>query len=61
MPWSSGYGTRLAFKRMCVRIPAPETGWIFCTIYCCKNCTFCLTRPEKEAGDDHFCSDNILY
>ena len=27
-PWSSGYGRRLMFERLWVRIPAPYTGWI---------------------------------
>ena len=26
-PWSSGYGRRLRFQRLWVRIPSPYTGW----------------------------------
>ena len=29
IPWSSGYGWRLMFKRLCVQIPALYTGWTF--------------------------------
>ena len=52
-PWSSGYGSRLTFQRSWVRIPAPDTGWTFFTLICCKNCIVCLKRPKinkKEAG-----------
>ena len=41
------------FKRLCVQIPAPDTGWTFFTL----NCNFCLKRPninEKEAGNGRF-------
>ena len=52
-PWSSGFGKRLTFQRLWVRIPAPYTGWTFFTYICCKNCNdVCLKRPkinEKEA------------
>ena len=52
-PWSSGYGRRLTFQRSWVRIPAPDTGWTFFTLICCKNCIVCLKRPKinekKEA------------
>ena len=43
--WSSGYGWRLMFVRLWVRIPAPYTGSTFFTL-------ICLKRPkmnEKEA------------
>ena len=54
-PWSCGYGRRLMFWRLWVRIPAPYTGWTlhFFTLTCCKNCIACLKRlkiNEKEAG-----------
>ena len=55
-PWSSGYGRRLMFVRLWVRIPSPYTGWTlghFFTLICCKNCIVCLKKPkinEKEAG-----------
>ena len=53
-PWSSGYGKRLTFRRLWVRIPAPYTGWTFFTYICCKGCNdVCLRGPkinEKEAG-----------
>ena len=51
-PWSSGYGRRLAFERLWVRIPVPDTGWTLFTLYCCKNCNVCLKRQkinQKEA------------
>ena len=51
--WSSGYPRRLAFKSLWVRIPAPDTGWTFFTLYYCKNCNVCLKKTEnkwKEAG-----------
>ena len=55
-PWSSGYGRRLTFQRLWVRIPVPSAAWtwhIFILI-CCKNCNdVCLKRPKinkKEAG-----------
>ena len=41
-----GYGRRLTFKRLWVRIPVPDTGWTFFPIYCCKNCNVCLKRPK---------------
>ena len=42
-PWSSGYGRRLMFQRLWVRIPAPFTGWTFFHIHiCCENCNVCL-------------------
>ena len=28
-PWSNGYGRRLTFQMLWVRIPAPYTGWTF--------------------------------
>ena len=53
-PWSSGYGKRLSFRRLWVRIVAPYTGWKNFTFICCKNCNdVCLKRPKinkKEAG-----------
>ena len=52
-PWSSGYGMRLIFQRLWVRILAPYTGWTFFTHNCSKNCNdVCMKRPkinEKEA------------
>ena len=60
-PWSSGNGTRLMFKRLGVRIPAPYTGLTFFTYICCKNWNdVCLERPkindkrEKRPGLAHF-------
>ena len=35
---SSGYGRKLMFRRLWVRIPALYTGWTFFTYICCKNC-----------------------
>ena len=32
-PWSSGYGRRLMFRRLWVRIPVPYTRWTFFHIY----------------------------
>ena len=58
-PWSSGYGRRLTFQRLCVQIPTLYTGWTchFFTHSCCKNCNEeCFKRPkinEKEAGMGH--------
>ena len=52
-PWSSGYGRRLMFQRLWVRIPALYTGWTFFRIcICCKICyVFDKTKiNEKEAG-----------
>ena len=60
-PWSSGYGKRLTFQRLWVRILAQYTGWTFFTYYCCTNCNFCLKRPkinEKEAGLGPFKKNN---
>ena len=34
------------FKRPWVRILAPDVGWTFFTLICCKNCTVCLKRPK---------------
>ena len=54
--WSSGYGRRLAFKRLRDRIPAPDTRPTFFHIDLLKN-VCCLKRPkikEKEAGDGPF-------
>ena len=50
----SGYGRRLMFKRLWVRIPVLYTGWTwhFFTLICCKNCLVCLKIleiNEKEA------------
>ena len=45
-PWSCGYGRRLMFQRMWVRIPAPCTGWTFFTYISCEKCNgVCLKRP----------------
>ena len=42
-PWSSGYGRRLMFQRLRVRILALYTGWTFFHIpICCKICNVCL-------------------
>ena len=61
-PWSSGYGKRLTFLRLWVRIPALYTGRTFFTNIFCKNCNdVCLKRPktnEKEAGAGHFFKKN---
>ena len=48
-PWSSGYGRRLMFRRLWVRIPSLYTGWTFFIFTCCKNCN--VYKNEKEAGD----------
>ena len=46
-PWPSGYGKRLMFQRLWVRILALYTGWTFFTYICCKNCNdVCLKRPK---------------
>ena len=64
-PWSSGYGSRLTFQRSWVRIPAPDTGWTFFTLICCKNCIVCLKRPKiktkKRPGLAQFLKINVLY
>ena len=45
--WSSGYGRRLMFQRLWVRIPAMYTGCTFLTFICCKNChDVCLKRQK---------------
>ena len=53
-PWSSGYGMRLLFWRLCVEIPAPYTGWTFFHIkYVGKIVMILRKRPkinQKEAG-----------
>ena len=41
---SSSYGRKLAFKRLRIRIPAPDTGWTFFTFYYYKNCKVYLKR-----------------
>ena len=50
--WSSGYGRRLTFRRLWVRIPAPNTGRQLFTLICCKNCNFfrkkAHLKKEKE-------------
>ena len=56
-PWPSGYGRRLMFRRLWVRIPALYTGWTFFTFICCKNCNCLLENTkmnEKEAGNCRF-------
>ena len=58
-PWSSGFGKRLTFQRLWVRIPAPYTGWTFFTYICCKICIVCLKKTEndktkKRPGLAHF-------
>ena len=46
-PWSNGYGRRLMFRRLWVRIPAPYTGWTFFTYKCRKNWNDgCLKWPK---------------
>ena len=48
-PWSSGYGWRLMFVMLWVRMLVPNTGWTFFTLICCKNCIdVCLKRPKKR-------------
>ena len=47
------------FQRLCVRIPAPYTAWIFFIYICCKMCNddVCLKRPiinDKKAELAHF-------
>ena len=57
MGGSPGYGMRLMFRRLWVRIPALYTGWAFFTFICGKNCIVCFQKTkikEKEAGDGHF-------
>ena len=40
---------------------APDTGWTFFTLYCCKNSNVCLKRPKiKEAEDGTFFKKTIL-
>ena len=46
LPWSSGYGRRLKFQRLWVRIPARYTGWTFLTFICSHNCIICLKRSK---------------
>ena len=46
-PWSSGYGRRLMFQWLWVRILAPYTRWTFFHIFCCKNCNVCFKRQNK--------------
>ena len=50
------------FRRMWVRIPAPDTVWTFFTLICCKNCNVCLKRPKinekKKPGKTHFLKKN---
>ena len=48
MPWSSGYGRRLLLKRLWVRILAPDPGWTFFTLLCCKNCTVYLYEKSDN-------------
>ena len=52
--WSSGFGRRFMFKRLCVQIPTPATGWTFFTLICCIY-LYCLLEEtqinEKEAKD----------
>ena len=51
-PWASGYGSRLMFKRMWVKIPALAIGWTFFKLICGKIVCFKRSkRNEKEAGD----------
>ena len=41
-PRSSGYERRLLFQRLCVRIPAPYTGWTFFTYIFVVKFVMCL-------------------
>ena len=40
------------FKRLCVQIPAPATGWTFFTLYCNKNYHVCLKKINKNEAED---------
>ena len=46
-PWSSGYGKRLKFQRLWVRIPAPYTGWTFFTIFVVKIVMMFVWKDRK--------------
>ena len=47
VPWSSGYGRRLMFRRSWVQIPAPVTGWTLFRYICCNYCgDVCLEIPK---------------
>ena len=46
-PWSSGYGRRLVFQRLQLRIPALDVGLPFFISISCKNGTFCLKLLRK--------------
>ena len=35
-PWSSGYGKRLTFQRLCVQFPVQYTGWTFSHLFVVK-------------------------
>ena len=55
-PWSSGYGRRLAFKRLWAQIPAPDTYFMDVFTLYCKNSHVCLKRPKinkKRPGMAH--------
>ena len=55
LPWSSGYGRRLTFRRSWVWIPAPYTGWTwhFSHWFFVKICIVCLKRPKIKEKRGH--------
>ena len=50
--WSPGLvvmGGDLRSRGCAFQIPAPDTGWTFFTLYCCKNrVDVCLERPKNK-------------
>ena len=61
-PWSSGYGKRLMFQMLWVRILAQYTGWTFFTYICCKNVMVFVWKDQKtikEAGFGTFLIKNM--
>ena len=50
MPWSSGYGKRLMFQRLWVRIQALYTGWTwhFSHIFVVKIVMMCVWKDENK-------------
>ena len=49
---SWGYCGSLVFCRSWVWIPAPDSGWIFFTLICCKNDNICLkiNKNKRKRG-----------
>ena len=46
--WSSGYGRRLMFQRLWVRIPAPYTVWTFFTYLFVEKFVICVWKDENK-------------